>query len=80
MYIDSPMAIDVTEIYARHPEEHNLDMTALEDKDRSPLRCTHQHFARTPEESKAINHLHGPARSSSSRPGAWRREGGCCTT
>ena len=60
VYIDSPMAIDVTAIYARHPEEHNLDMAALVQQHRSPLRCTDQHLARTPEESKAINHLKGP--------------------
>jgi metallo-beta-lactamase family protein len=61
VYIDSPMAIDVTEIYARHPEEHNLDTAALTDQHQSPLRCTNQHFARTPEESKAINRLKRPA-------------------
>jgi metallo-beta-lactamase family protein len=60
VYIDSPMAIDVTEIYARHPEEHSLDMASLAQQHRSPLRCTRQHFARTPEESKAINRLRGP--------------------
>ena len=29
VFIDSPMAIDVTEIYARHPEDHDLDMRRL---------------------------------------------------
>jgi metallo-beta-lactamase family protein len=60
VYIDSPMAIDVTEIYSRHPEEHNLAMALLKKEHLSPLRCSQQHFARTPEESKAINHLQGP--------------------
>ncbi len=60
IYIDSPMAIDVTEIYARHPEEHNLEMAAFRQQHRSPLRCKNQHMARTPDESKAINHLGGP--------------------
>jgi metallo-beta-lactamase family protein len=60
VYIDSPMAIDVTEIYARHPEEHNLDTAALYKEHQSPFRCAQQHFARTPQESKAINQLQGP--------------------
>jgi metallo-beta-lactamase family protein len=60
VYIDSPMAIDVTEIYSRHPEEHDLDMALLVKEHQSPLRCRQQHFTRTPEESKAINHVQGP--------------------
>jgi metallo-beta-lactamase family protein len=60
VYVDSPMAIDVTEIYTRYPDEHELEMSNLTEPSRSPLRCTNQHFARTPEESKAINRLTGP--------------------
>jgi metallo-beta-lactamase family protein len=26
VFIDSPMAIDVTDIYCRHPEDHDIDM------------------------------------------------------
>ncbi len=60
VYVDSPMAIDVTELYARHPEELNPDTAALMQQHHSPLRCAHLHFARTPEESKAINRMEGP--------------------
>lgn len=37
VFIDSPMAIDVTAIYGRHPEDHDLDMAALTDQRRHPL-------------------------------------------
>lgn len=60
VYIDSPMAMDVTEIYCRHPEDHDLDMSKLKDKDQCPLCSQHYHFARTPEESKALNFIAGP--------------------
>jgi metallo-beta-lactamase family protein len=60
VYLDSPMAIDVTDIYGRHPEDHDLDMSALVDQKRSPLACQRFHLVRTPQESKALNALHGP--------------------
>jgi metallo-beta-lactamase family protein len=45
VYLDSPLAIEATEIYARHGAY------------RMPARY---HFARTPVESKALNDLTGP--------------------
>ena len=60
VYVDSPMAINVTEIYARHPEDHNLDMQALVDAKRCPLCSNKFHVTRTRDESKAINALKGP--------------------
>jgi metallo-beta-lactamase family protein len=60
VYIDSPMAINVSDIYCRHPEDHALDMKLLMDEKRCPLCCKQYHLARTPEESKALNHHAGP--------------------
>ena len=60
VFIDSPMAIDVTDIYCRHPEDHNLDMKTLMDKKRCPLCCKQYHLVRTASESKALNDRHGP--------------------
>jgi metallo-beta-lactamase family protein len=60
VHIDSPMAIDATEIYCDHPEEHDLDMQLLKDAQRCPL-CSHKTiFHRTADESKRINDLRGP--------------------
>ena len=61
IFIDSPMAIDVTAIYARHPEDHDLDMRRLADAGTSPLATRHLRILRTAEESKSLNDLRGPA-------------------
>jgi metallo-beta-lactamase family protein len=60
VHVDSPMAINATDIYCEHPEEHNLDMKLLMDEKRCPLCCQQLHLHRTQEESKAINNLSGP--------------------
>ena len=61
VYIDSPMATDVTDIFCQHPEDHDIDMKLLMDEQRCPLCCKPYTFTRTPEESKALNHIKGPA-------------------
>jgi len=61
VYLDSPMAIEVTEIYRRHPEDCDAQMAqALASGDR-PLSPQHLHIARTEAESRAINAVRGPA-------------------
>jgi metallo-beta-lactamase family protein len=60
VFIDSPMAIDVTEIYARHPEDHDLDMRRLAAAGVSPLSPRHLDLMRTPEQSKSLNERAGP--------------------
>jgi metallo-beta-lactamase family protein len=60
VFLDSPMAIDVTDIYCRHPEDHDLEMSLLLDAKRGPLRSCQFEFARTPQDSKAINLQKGP--------------------
>lgn len=60
VYLDSPMAISASEIYRRHPEDHDLDMKKLADENQSPLNSKNYRIARTPEESKAINDIAGP--------------------
>jgi metallo-beta-lactamase family protein len=60
VYLDSPLALDVTAIYARHPEEHDLEARVLANEGRSPFRTRRIHLARTAQESKALNKLEGP--------------------
>ena len=58
IYVDSPMAINVTDIYARHHEDHDLDFTKREqDPDGDPLNLRDVHMTRTVDDSKAINNV-----------------------
>ncbi|MFH1330075.1 MAG: MBL fold metallo-hydrolase [Actinomycetota bacterium] len=61
VYLDSPMAIDATELYRRHHEEHDLEMDALEEAGRAPLRTAHLRLTRLVEDSKRLNDLEPPA-------------------
>src|SRR5947208_2965025 len=60
IHVDSPMAIDVTDIYRRHHEDHNLETTELEDEGRKPFAPPEVHFDRTREESMALNAVRYP--------------------
>jgi metallo-beta-lactamase family protein len=60
VFVDSPMAIDVTAIYCEHPEDHDLDMKVLMDAHRCPLCCKQYHLVRSVAESKALNERRGP--------------------
>jgi metallo-beta-lactamase family protein len=60
VYVDSPMANAVTDIYYRHPEDHDVDMKALMDESRNPLTTRLTHIVRTPGESKGVNGIRGP--------------------
>lgn len=54
VYLDSPMAIHSTEVFAHHPGEHRLDAGQVHDMAHAAT------MVRTPDESKAIAALHGP--------------------
>jgi len=60
VHVDSPMAINATEIYRRHSEEHDLDMKLLADRVGDPLSSRHFFVHRTQEESCSLNDLQGP--------------------
>ena len=55
VYIDSPMAVDAFELFQAHKEEHDFEMKRLERAGTNPLQSQRVTFARTVEESKAIN-------------------------
>lgn len=59
-YVDSPLAIDATEIYLRHPEDHDLGLERLLDHGHNPFTTRQYHLARTRDQSRALNHLQGP--------------------
>ena len=60
IFVDSPMAVDATPIFLAHPEDHDEEMARLLASGDSPLRPARLTFARSPEESKAINRVPGP--------------------
>jgi metallo-beta-lactamase family protein len=60
VYVDSPMAVDVTTVTSNHPEDLSIDAAALRDPARNPFRAENVHYARSPAESRAINQVSGP--------------------
>lgn len=59
VFVDSPMAIEVTDIYARHPEEHDGVMAAA-NHDGHALRTGQFRLVHRSEESRALNASGGP--------------------
>lgn len=60
IHVDSPMAVDVTDLYRRHREDHNLETEALESHGVKLFNPPDVHFDRTVDESKALNHARSP--------------------
>jgi metallo-beta-lactamase family protein len=60
VFVDSPMAVDATSIHLAHREDHDRDMVELLASGVEPLRPARLRFARSPEQSKAINAIDGP--------------------
>jgi len=63
VFVDSPLAIDVTEVFARHPECWDAEMRATRenDSDGDPLGFRRLRYVRDAEESKRLNTRPGPA-------------------
>ncbi len=60
IHVDSPMAIDITQIYEAHREDHSLVMEALEAGGLKPFELPNLHFDRSVDESKQLNNVHYP--------------------
>ena len=60
IYLDSPMACDATAIYRHHREDHDLSEGEL-DEANPVLAGPRVHLCRSTDESKALNHVTGPA-------------------
>ncbi len=61
IYLDSPLAIQATEIFRRHTAYLDDETRALIAKGVDPLNLPQLHLTPTTEESMAINNLSGPA-------------------
>jgi metallo-beta-lactamase family protein len=62
VFVDSPLAVNVTDIFRQHPECFDAEATAFlhEDPHGSALGFDHLTYTRSVEESKAINDIDGP--------------------
>lgn len=61
VFIDSPMAINVTDLYERHSYNHKIKVEHQNGQLISIFDSSHIHFCDTREKSKALNDLKGPA-------------------
>lgn len=55
VFIDSPMAAAATEVFKRHPHYYDQETSNLVTSSGNPLAMPGLHFARTTEESQALN-------------------------
>lgn len=58
-FLDSPMAIRVTEVFKKHPELYDAQMTALMTRNESPFSFKGLQLVPSTRESKAINNIKG---------------------
>jgi metallo-beta-lactamase family protein len=61
MFVDSPLAINVTEVYRKHPETYDQEAQKFLDENQDPFAFSRLTYVREASESKKLNDLHGPA-------------------
>ncbi len=59
VFIDSPMAVRITDVFKHHPELFDKEMVKLMRQKKSPFDFRGLSLVRTAEESKAINRIKG---------------------
>jgi len=59
VFVDSPMAVSVTEVFEHHTELFDEEMMELVRQKKSPFDFPGLNLVRTVDESKAINHIKG---------------------
>jgi len=60
VYLDSPMGIEATVAYARHPEEHDAATARVRARGVNPFVPSRFHLARTSDDSRRLNGVDGP--------------------
>jgi metallo-beta-lactamase family protein len=60
VYLDSPMGIQATAIYAAHTEEHDTELTRVEADGTAPFAPRRFTLSRTVDDSKRLNETAGP--------------------
>lgn len=59
VFLDSPMAVNITDVFGRHHDLYDSDMRTLVRNNNSPFEFPGLKLVRTSDESKAINHIKG---------------------
>jgi metallo-beta-lactamase family protein len=60
IYVDSPLAVNATDIFRLHPECFNDDVHEVMETDPDPFGFSSLHYIKTAEESKRLNTLKEP--------------------
>jgi metallo-beta-lactamase family protein len=60
IFVDSPMATSVVDLYCAHTEEHDVETEALRKGGLCPIEGPSVRLVRTPEDSKRLNDRQGP--------------------
>ncbi len=60
IFIDSPLAVNVTEVFRKHQELYDDESRAFLEHGEDPFGFARLRYIRDVEESKALNDLHGP--------------------
>ena len=60
VYVDSPLAVNVTEIFRLHPECYDAEMSQLLQQRDDPFGFYRLHYTRSVEDSKALNVMPEP--------------------
>lgn len=59
IFVDSPLAVNVTDVFRRHPELYDAETQAFLDQGQDPFGFSRLRYIRDVAESKALNDLHG---------------------
>jgi len=59
VFIDSPMAVRITEVFEKHPDLYDEDLTALMRQGKSPFDFLGLTMVKSVEDSKEINYIRG---------------------
>lgn len=60
VYVDSPLSVNATAIFKKHPEDFNKEIAEYMLKDADPFGFSKLHYVSEVEESKALNTFPGP--------------------
>jgi len=60
IYVDSPMAINATDVFRLHPECFNRNILEVMERDPDPFGFNTLHYVRSHEDSKHLNKLNRP--------------------